>query len=173
MRIIFALSASLWCWLVSRAIAFGPTSKSICWHPNMHADTWYRLTVLPFKISSSLFTYIPICIAISSVPTLYIDNDIVHILSVIFLVSEHTFVPIFVAHIHSDRYLCIWTIANIICNVILIMIISNMWITISLLPKISIHIWFMIIESYILLWNVEIKKYAPIYEERKTRVIIV
>ena len=173
MRIIFALSASLWCWIVSSAIAFGPKLKSLWWSPNMHADTWYRLTILPFKLSPKTISYIPIFIAITSIPTLYIDDDIVHILSVIFLVSEHTFVPIFVAHVHSDKFLCIWSIVNIICNTALIFYVPILRITISLMIKISVHVWFLIIESYIILWNVEIKKYAPIYEERKSRVITV
>ena len=173
MRIIFALSASLWCWLVSRVIAFGPNSKSFCWHPNMHADTWYRLTELPLKITPAIFTYIPIYIAIASISTLYVDNDIIHILSVIFLVSEHTFVPIFVAHIHSDVGLCLWSVVNIISNIFLIYYVAIIWVTIPLLVKITIHTWFLIIESYIILWNIEIKKYAPVYEKRKSRVITV
>jgi len=173
MRIIFVLSASLWSWLVSRAIAFGPTSKSFCWHPNMHADTWYRLTHLPLRLHPSLFTYIPVFITITSIPILYINNDIIHILSVIFLVSEHTFVPIFVAHIHSDTILCVWSIINIIANIFLIYYVRITSVTISLLAKITIHTWFLITELYIIICNVEIKKYAPIYEERKTRVITV
>ena len=149
MRFLFVLSALIWTWLVSRSIAFGPNIHGICWHPHMHADTWYRLTPMPFKISGQIFTIIPIVLSLIAIPPLYIDNNILHITTIAVLVSEQTFIPIFVAHVHKEHSLTIWSVVNIVGSGVQGYILSqSVWVC-CIVIQIIIHTWFLGIQIYI------------------------
>ena len=146
MRIFFVLSASLWAWLVGRAVTLGPNTRSLCWHPNMHADSWYRLTPNPYNIPHKYFTALPFVFAILAIPALFVESDVIHIVTVLKLVSEHAYLPVFVAHIHSDVLLAIWSVFNILSFYLLFNINQTTWATIFL-PTVAL--WFLAIELYL------------------------
>jgi len=173
MNIILVISASLWTWIVARCIAFGPHKKAICWQPNMNADTWYRLTTLPAKIPHQMFTYMPLFIAVSTITPLYMQNEAIHAATVLILLSEHTYVPIFVAHIHTKQTLATWAAINIIINILLILALKSPILAITTICKIGLHTWFMTTELYMIYNNIQIQRETPAYEERKNRVITV
>jgi len=170
MRFLFVLSAIVWTWLVSRCITFGPNINGICWQPHLHADTWYRLTPLPAKIPAAQFTYIPILFALLAIPALYIDNDLLHVSTVLLLVSEHAFIPIFVAHVHSERSLAIWAFLNISASILQgLLLFPLVWIVCSAL-QIIIHGWFLYIQLYIIFKQPVIREQEP-YQERVARAV--
>ena len=171
MNIILVISASLWTWIVARCIAFGPHKKAICWKPNMNADTWYRLTTLPVKIPHQMFNYMPLFIAVSTITPLYIQNELIHAATVLILLSEHTYVPIFVAHIHTKQTLATWAGINIIMNILLIHALKSHFFAITIIIKIGLHLWFMTTEIYMIYNNIPIQRNTPEYEARKTRII--
>lgn len=173
MRFIFVLSASIWAWLVGRCIAFGPKSQAICWRPNLHADTWYRLTHIPIKIPYKWFKYMPLGVAAASITPLYIKNDFIHIATVLTLVSEHTYIPIFVAHVHSKATLASWALINAAANVFIIYLLNSWILAITIIGKIGIHTWFFIIESYMIINRTNIERQVPSYDGRQSRVITV
>ena len=176
MRLLFVLSASLWAWLVGRTITFGPNTKGMCWHPNMHADTWYRLTPNPYNIPHKYFPLLSFIFAILAVPALFIENDIIHILTVFKLVSEHAFIPIFVAHIHSDILIATWTIINIIASVGSILLFNNeqsTWSIIAIIPTLvaaTLHSWFLAIELYLIFKQKPIRQ-EQAYVARQPRLV--
>ena len=171
MRIIFAISASIWAWLIARCIAFGPRSNAICWKPNLHADTWYRLTQIPAKLPHNIFAYIPTFIAATSFAALYINNDIIHIYTVILLVSEHAFVPIFVAHIHQEKNITLWAACNTILAIGLAIILKTYIVFFTIIPKILLWAYFTYIQLYI--WTHGPIQTTTEYQERQPRVMIV
>lgn len=176
MRIFFVLSASLWAWLVGRAIAFGPNARGLCWHPNMHADSWYRLTHNPYNIPHKYFPVMSFVFATLAVPALFVSSDIIHITTVFKLVSEHAYIPMFVAHIHSDIVLTIWTIFNIVASVgsiLLFNVQQSTWATIAIITTLiatALHAWFLAIEFY-LLFNKYTVQQEQVYEPRQPRII--
>jgi|TARA_B110000967_G_C18849569_1_gene543891 hypothetical protein len=173
MNLLFVISASLWAWLVSRCIAFGPKAKAMCWTPNMHADTWYRLTPIPAKLPHAMFKFIPLFIAITSITPLYIHNNIVHALTVVLLVSEHAYIPIFVAHIHSKYTLALWAVINWGMNAVIIKLLGSWILGITIACKMVLHAWFFMVEIYIIFNKIEIQREALEYQERQNRVMIV
>lgn len=169
MRFLFVLSALIWTWLVSRSIAFGPNINGICWHPHMHADTWYRLTPLPAKIPHETFTIIPILLSLIAIPPLYIDNNLLHITTIIVLVSEQAFVPIFVAHVHKERSLAVWALINIMGSLFQGYILSQSVWVICITIQIIIHGWFLGIQGYIIFKQPVIRQLP--YQERAPRIV--
>ena len=151
MRIFFVLSATLWCWVVGRCISFGPNSKGLCWHPHMHADTWYRLTLIPLKIPHKFVTLLPVSIAIMSIPALYYKDDLIHAITVCITTSEHAFVPIFVAHIHAEKKLVLWAAVNAISIVILIKLIEHDFVAYCTTPKLLMWLYILYVEVYLLI----------------------
>jgi hypothetical protein len=176
MRIFFVLSASLWAWLVGRAITFGPNTRGLCWHPNMHADSWYRLTPNPYNIPHKYFPVLSFVFAALAVPALFVQNDIIHIATVLKLVSEHAYIPMFVAHIHSDILLAVWTIFNILASVgciLLFNIEQSTWAIIAIIPTTiatALHAWFLAIELYIVFKQAPVRQ-EQVYEARHPRII--
>lgn len=176
MRIFFVLSASLWAWLVGRAITLGPNTRSLCWHPIMHAGSWYRLTPNPYNIPHKYFITLPYIFAILAIPALFVKRDIIHIVTVLKLVSEHAFIPVFVAHIHSDILLALWTFLNIIASIGSILLLNmhqSTWTTIAILPTsvtIALHAWFLAIELYLILKQPPIRE-EQVYEARQPRIV--
>lgn len=176
MRFLFVLSASLWAWLVGRTLAFGPTLKGMCWHPMMHADTWYRLTPNPYNIPYQYFAGISYIIAALAIPALFIDNNMIHAITVAWLVSEHAYVPIFVAHVHSEIWLTLWPLANAIIGaacVYLFSFVSSKWATIAVIPtlcSVLLNMWFFVIECH-LLCKQNIIRQEQAYEERRPRLV--
>ena len=166
MRIFFVLSASVWAWLVGRAITFGPTVRGLCWYPDMHADTWYRLTPNPYNIPHKYFPAVSIVFATLAVPALFVHNDIIHVVTVLKLVSEHAFIPIFVAHLHSDVLLTLWSTFNLLASVGSILLFNSdqsTWAIIAIVPTLAttaLHAWFLAIELYLVF------KQPPIRQEQ-------
>ena len=171
MRIFFVLSATLWSWVVGRCISFGPKSDGLCWHPHMHADTWYRLTPIPLKTPHKCITILPIAIAIMSIPALYYRQDAASVLTVCITVSEQAFVPIFVAHIHTDKLLTVWCVVNLLALTILIKIIENDFVAFCTTPKLLMWSYILYIQLYILTIG-GVLTTAP-DEPRSTRAIAV
>lgn len=115
MRIFFAISASLWAFVVARCIAFGPNKKSLQWKPIMHSQTWYRLTpikcgLIPYKWVSNM----PLCIAAANIFTLFVDNTFIHSIATLKLLSEHLIISIFVAQKHNG--IALWACCNAILS---------------------------------------------------------
>jgi len=175
MRILFILSGEIWTWLISRCIVFGPNVKGICWYPNMHADTWYRLTPLPYQIPFKLFPYISIVIATLAIPILYLDDNTIHTLAICTLVSEHTFLPIFVAHKHSEALITTWAALNTATKILLLyMLYHHEYIlaTVSTVFQTVLMLWFFFTQLYIVIKQ-PIQKQQPPIQERHQRVITV
>lgn len=152
MRIFYVISATLWSWIVGRCISFGPKSTGLCWHPHMHADTWYRLTHIPLKMPHQIITLLPIIIVVTSIPALYLKNDIVHAITVCINVSEHAFVPIFVAHIHTDKLMTCWSVVNVFMIAALIKAMDGHdLIAFCTTPKILLWVYLLYIQIYLLI----------------------
>ena len=135
----------------------------------MHADTWYRLTPLPAKLAPKIFTLIPILLSLIAIPLLYIDNNILHITTVIVLVSEQAFVPIFVAHVHSERSLAGWALINITGSLFQGYLLTRPVWTICIVMQIIIHMWFFGIQGYIIVKQPIIRQVS--YQERAPRIV--
>ena len=168
MRILFVLSASIWSWLVSRCIAFGPNANGIFWKPNMHADTWYRLTPIPAKLPHNIVANIPLFLAIMAMPLLYMDHNVIHVTTVIVLVSEHSFTPIFVAQLHTQSKIAMWSILNTIFAILqcrAVPLLLSCW----LIPKILLHIWFTYVQLYLVFKQNIIRERE--YQERTPRIV--
>lgn len=172
MRIFFVASASLWAWLVGRCIAFGPTPRGLCWQPTMGADTWYRLTPIPCKVPHKYFPLIAFAFACAAVPALFVPNDLIHVATVLRLVSEHAFLPMFVAHIHSDRALAIWSGCNLLAGI------GTVTIAIPEFPLGAlgtalgclVDLWFMHIQLYLCCYQEPIREQNE-YEARQPRLV--
>ena len=176
MQILFVISASLWAWLVGRTIAFGPNIKTICWHPNMHADTWYRLTPNPYNIPHTYFPIISYIFAGLAIPSLFVYSNIIHTTTVLRLVSEHAYIPIFVAHIHSEKILTLWPLLNAgtaIGTVLLLSTHNTTWAIIAIIPTfitIILHLWFVCIQLHLLCKQTVIHQ-EEAYQERQPRIV--
>lgn len=176
MQLLFVISASLWAWLVGRTIAFGPNIKTICWHPKMHADTWYRLTPNPYNIPHTYFPTISYIFAGLAIPSLFVYSNIIHATTVLRLVSEHAYIPIFVAHIHSEKILTLWPSLNAgtaIGTVLLLSTYNTTWAIIAIIPTlitIILHLWFVCIQLHLLCKQPVIRQ-EETYQERQPRII--
>ena len=162
-------------WL-GRAITLGPNTRAMCWHPNMHADTWYRLTPNPYNIPAKYFPYINIVFAILEIPALIINNNLVHVLTVMRLVSHHAFVPFFVAHIHSNIILTLWPLINVIATGLAIYSYSltdSIWMPMATLGTLLsgfINVWFVVMQLH-LLFRQPIIRQEQAYEGRQPRLV--
>lgn len=176
MRIFFVLSASLWAWLVGRAITFGPNTRGVCWHANIRADSWYRLTPNPYNIPYKYFPTLPFVLAILAVPALFVQDDIIHVATVLKLVSEHAYIPMFIAHIHSDVVLALWTLFNMLASVGSILALNvdhSVWATIAVIPTLvatALHAWFLAIELYLVFKQPPVRQELA-YEARQPRTV--
>lgn len=176
MRILFVLSATLWAWLVGRAIVFGPTLKGLCWLPNFHATTWYRLTPIPNRIPHQYFPTLAFAFAGLAIPALFIDDDPIHIVTVLRLVSEHAFVPMFTAHVHSEKLLTTWSFFNVLIAAISIFLLNlnHTVLAVVSIPCTTvvtiIHSWFLYIQMYIVIKQ-SIIRHEPPYEQRQPRIV--
>lgn len=175
MRVWFVLSALSWSCLVGRFIAFGPTVYGWCWWPQFDADSWYRLTPIPYKIHHKMFVCIPWVLCMCTLPALFIFDDFKNTVTCVVLASEQAFVPIFVAQIHSPISLIGWSLANILGNIlVLILFLAHPFgivTCIGLSIKCMLHIWFTYIELYIYRGN--IIREPPTDDGRQTRVMTV
>lgn len=176
MRLLFALSATLWAWLVGRVITLGPTTKAMCWYPHLHADTWYRLTPNPYNIPHTYFPFISFVFAGLAFPALFLDNTIIHIITVIRLVSNHAYVPFFVAHVHSTKLLTLWSVINVaaaagavyaysLSGSVLIPVA-----TVATLVSGIINAWFIVMQCHLLLHQSIIRQ-EQAYEGRQPRLV--
>ena len=101
MRIFFAISALLWSWLVGRCLSVG-INVEIFKLQSFDADSWYSLTMIRYRIPPTVVKYSPILIGMLAIPILLIDDDIIHCVTVLALVSEHCYIPMFLARINSS-----------------------------------------------------------------------
>jgi len=143
MRILFTISGLLWSWLVGRCLALGINTE-IYKLQSFNADSWYNLTPIHFKIPTKIIKYSPIIVAILSIPLLLADDDIIHSITVITLVSEHFYIPMFIARIYKN--MTVWSVANIVLNIALICMIRNQIFIAWMMQKVLLHIWFTFIE---------------------------
>jgi len=139
MRIFFAISALLWSWLVGRCLAMG-INREIFKLQSFDANSWYNLTSIRRRIPPKIVKYSPILIGILSIPILLIDNDIVHCVAVVALVSEQCYIPMFLARINTS--MCLWTFVNILLNIVLLSLTQWTW----PLIKIMLFIWYLSVE---------------------------
>ena len=177
MRVLFVISALLWSWLVGRCITFGPTTRGLCWRPRFHASTWYRLTPLPrLRLPHRVFPWVPLAIAILAIPALFIDIDWIHIATVLRLVSEHAFIPIFVAHVHSECVITWWAIANLgaaAASIYIFTLMSSAAAAIAIVfttITVFIHIAFLWTQLYLTCVQPPIRKEHE-YEKRQPRLV--
>jgi hypothetical protein len=125
MRVFFVFSATVWSWIVGRSIAFGIGAHGCTWMPDITADSWYRLTHIPYPIPHKWFETMPVCMAIAFIPTFVVDSDIIHAVSVVSLTLQHAFVPLFVAQKHSGKVLSLWGTACILCTLFTMRLLLN------------------------------------------------
>tara|TARA_B110001452_G_scaffold266465_1_gene273397 strand:- start:3477 stop:3968 length:492 start_codon:yes stop_codon:yes gene_type:complete len=143
MRIFFAISALLWSWLVGRCLAVG-INIEIFKLQEFNADSWYNLTLLRRRIPPLTIKYSPILMGILSIPILLIDDDLLHCVAVIALVSEHCYIPMFIARI--NKTMSLWVFANILLNIVLACLLKTQWIIFWQLLKILLLIWYLSVE---------------------------
>ena len=143
MRFLFAISALLWSWLVGRCLAVG-IHIEIFKLQEFNVDSWYNLTLIRRRIPPMVVKYSPILIGILAIPILLTDDDIVHCVAVIALVSEHCYIPMFIARINVSMSL--WAFANILFNIVLICLLKTHWIILWHSIKIMLLIWYLSVE---------------------------
>jgi len=176
MRIFFVLSATLWSYFVARCITFGPRPRGLWWCPRMHADTWYRLTPMPKTIDHRGLTYIPCIIALLAIPALTIDHDIIHVVTVLRLVAEHAFVPIFVAHVHAESCITAWALCNTLAaggSIYLYTFVFSTAATLAIAAGVCsliLHLLFVRIQLYLCCVQAPIR-HQQVYEERQPRLV--
>jgi hypothetical protein len=114
---LYATSSSIWAWVLGRTIAFGPTKQICCWRPRLHSNTWYKMTPLHCLMPTGLVFLLPLILSLSQIPSLLLASIPTQILSAISLVSWHAFIPIFVIHVHQERHIFMWGLANLSLSV--------------------------------------------------------
>jgi len=155
MRIFFAISALLWSWLVGRCLAVG-INIDIFKLQFFDADSWYNLTLIRQRIPPKIVKYSPILIGILSLPILLIDDDIVHCVAVVALVSEQCYIPMFIARINSSMSL--WAFLNILFNAVLLSILKTQWIIFWHSIKFLLFVWYLSVELQLgnnIVYNIE------------------
>ena len=168
MRILFALSACAWAYIVGRCIAFGLQFKGLWWKAQLTTSTWYRLTPLKFKMPYRYIPYTPILFSICKTYSLALDDNTIHILGLLLLTSAQAFFPIFIIQLHKKQTIAGWALANILGNILYASLHSIVEaIPIYLLA--CIHIWFFVLE--IQLYHVSIVRHTPPYEQRQPRIV--
>lgn len=143
MRVFFAISALLWSWLVGRCLAVG-INIEIFRLQSFDADSWYNLTLIRRRIPPKLVKYSPLLMGTISIPILLIDDDIVHCVAVVALVSEHCYIPMFIARINNSMSL--WAFVNILLNIVLLCILKTPLIIVWHLSKVMVLIWYLSME---------------------------
>lgn len=143
MRILFALSALLWSCLVGRSLSIG-INVGILKLQILDADSWYNLTPIQRRIPPILVKYSPILIGILSFPILLIDDELIHCIAVVALVSEHCYIPMFIARINQS--MSVWAGVNLILNMTLFCILKFQWIIFCQMFKIILFIWYLSVE---------------------------
>jgi len=169
MRFLFVISASIWSWLVSRCIAFGPNINGIFWRPCVDADTWYRLTPIPAKLPGTILKHMPIILLIISIPLLYIKNNFIHAFTVVMLVSEHAIIPIFMAQLHDNSKIIVWAFLNTVVSILyVLMVFPTVW-SIFCIMKTTLNLWILYIQIYITFFQPIIREIE--YQKRTPRIV--
>lgn len=112
MAIVFVVVASVWAWVVGRAIAFGPSWQILYWRAPLQTTSWYRLTPIVGPMPPTLLAAVPIVLTLSQLPILYIQHVPTQLTGVLSLVSWHAFVPVFVVHRHAEIQIAAWGVLN-------------------------------------------------------------
>lgn len=111
-----------------------------------------------------------------AIPALFIDNDGIHIATVLRLVSEHAFIPIFVAHIHSEFVITWWAIINLgaaAVSIYIFTLVSTPAATIAItftIPTVLMHIAFVWMQVHLSCVQPPIRKEHE-YEQRQPRLV--
>lgn len=146
---LYATSSSLWAWVLGRAIVFGPSRQICCWQPSFHANTWYRLTPLHCLMPTYLLVFLPVLLSISQIPILLVSSISIQIVSTISLVSWHAFIPVFVIHSHSEYYIFLWCLLNLVMAIVAILINTHVCRAYNSIP-VFFFLWLTIIQSQLL-----------------------
>lgn len=165
---LYAISSLLWSYIIARTAAFGCSTplKTLTWIPNLHANTWYRLTPIHCSINYRIFTYLPAAIVIANIPICMIHNTLIHSIVTIKLVSEHLLLTMFVVQTYPFKIIAIWAIVNTATNIFLAQIEPFGQIILA-----AGHLWILYVELY-LIWCQQIVRKVDA-EQRKSRVMIV
>lgn len=113
MAIFFVVVASVWAGVVGRAIAFGPSLQIWSWTAPLQTTSWYRLTPIVGRMPSEVLSAVPMLLALSQLPILYVQHIPTQLLGVLSLVSWHAFVPVFVVHVHPEQAIAAWCLFNV------------------------------------------------------------
>jgi len=168
MRILFAISACAWAYIVGRCIAFGIHRKALGWTAILTTNTWYRLTPLKYPIPCLFLPYMPILFTLLKAYSLLLDDNTIHIFGVILLTSAQAFFPIFIVQIHSKYIIAMWALCNVVGNACYASLHNNIE-AIPIYLLIGLHIWFLALE--IQLYNISIVRFVPPYEKRQPRTV--
>ena len=80
---------------------------------------------------------VPFLFMVSQIPMLIDKNIQAWVISVVSLISWQAFVPIFVAHVHSEYIIAFWSLIN------LFMAVAGLLISFSAIVPLFIFLWFM------------------------------
>jgi hypothetical protein len=168
MRILFAISACVWAYLVGRCIAFGAHSKGVYWQARVVAETWYRLTPLCLPIPYTLLFYLPLLFTALKAYSLALDNDTIHILGVLLLTSTQAFFPIFIIQLHRRGLIAIWALVNVVGNIGYATLHTPL-LALPILLAALFHAWFLALELQ--LYWVPIERHSRPYTNRQPRAM--
>lgn len=144
----------VWAFLVGRICAFGHRSTKVyTWIPLFSSTSWYNLTPIYLRLPKIIIRHLHGIVAISSGFYLLLSDHLFLQSAMIFLmISLHTYIPIFVIHLHSDSTLFVWSLLNIIIIIgIMIGTLSLQLVTATIaicttLPVCSLIFWFIAIQ---------------------------
>ncbi len=94
--------------------------------------------------------------------------------TVLRLVSEHAYIPIFVAHIHSEKILTLWPLLNATTaagTIFLLTMCNTTWAIVAIIPTvltIVLHLWFVCMQLHLLCKQPVIRQ-KEVYQERQPR----
>lgn len=137
MLVAFVLSVFVWSLFMGRLIAFGPNVLIVSWCPVVHSLTWYRMTHIYIVMPYWFLVIVPFLFMVSQIPMLIDKNIQAWVISVVSLISWQAFVPIFVAHVHSEYIIAFWSLIN------LFMAVAGLLISFSAIVPLFIFLWFM------------------------------
>lgn len=164
---LYATSSSLWAWVLGRALVFGPTQQICYWKPHLHVNTWYRLTPLHCLMPNYLLILLPYILSISQLPILAVPSISTQLVSTISLVSWHAFIPIFVIHIHQERYIFVWCFLNLVIAIAAILINTHVCRVFNIIP-VFFFLWLTLIQSQLLRTTIV---HQPPVSTRQPRIV--
>jgi hypothetical protein len=97
MRDALALVCVCWAWIVGRFFIFGVTPDCLVWRAHFTSESWYRLTPIRWGMPWTWFPWLPLAMAILSVPFYWsplwwcvlIEQTVFHAWFPLFAVQRH------------------------------------------------------------------------------------